>query len=141
MMKKLLFSMALALLMVSMPSFSKTSKKLFSYEQAKEMGYIAPSDSVYDKMYSVAIYCIGADYENREFEHLASHHKDWEEDILDDCASYRTVMEVCRFYFEQPVFWKAVGSQEWDAELQTLIEYWLEFDPSDKIILEYAKYD
>lgn len=141
-MKKLLFSMALALSMVSMPSpLRAESKSLFSYEQAKEMGYIAPSDSVYDKMYSVAIYCIGADYENREFEHLANHHKDWEEDILDDCASYRTVMEVCRFYFEQPVFWKAVGSQEWDSELQTLVEYWLEFDPSDKIILEYAKFD
>lgn len=139
-MKKLLFSMALALLMVSMPSPLR-AEGLFSYEQAKEMGYIAPSDSVYDKMYSVAIYCIGADYENREFEHLANHHKDWEEDILDDCASYRTVMEVCRFYFEQPVFWKAVGSQEWDSELQTLVEYWLEFDPSDKIILEYAKFD
>lgn len=139
-MKKLLFSMALALSMVSMPSPLR-AESLFSYEQAKEMGYIAPSDSVYDKMYSVAIYCIGADYENREFEHLANHHKDWEEDILDDCASYRTVMEVCRFYFEQPVFWKAVGSQEWDSELQTLVEYWLEFDPSDKIILEYAKFD
>lgn len=141
-MKKLFIMMALTLVFVLMPSFVKASdKQLYSIEQAKEMGFIAPSDSVYDRMYSVAVYCIGADYENAEFEHLANDHKDWEEDILDDCASYRTVMEVCRYYFEQPVFWKAVGSQEWDEELQNLIEYWVKHDPSDGIIQEFAKFD
>lgn len=139
---KCLIETALTLCLVLMPSFSEASEKeLYSIEQAKQMGYVAPSDSVYDKMYSVAIHCIGVDYEKAEFEHLANKHKDWEEDILDDCASYRTVMEVCRFYFEQPVFWDTVGDIEWGAELQTLVEYWLEYDPKDRVIQEYAKYD
>lgn len=130
------------LAMALMPlSVKACEKKLYSFEDAKSMGYIAPNDSVYDRMYDVAAYCIGADYEYAEFEHLATLHKDWEEDILDDCASYRTVMEVCRFYFKQPVFWRAVGNKEWHEELQTLIEYWLKFDPKDKIIQEYAKYN
>lgn len=139
---KCLVSMALVLLMVLMPSLVRASEsKLLTLEQAKEMGYIAPNDSVYDKMYAVAIHCIGVDYEKAEFEHLANEHHDWEEDVLDDCASYRTVMEVCRFYFEQPIFWEAVGEQEWGSELQTLVEYWLEHDPKDEIIQEYAKFD
>lgn len=96
------------------------------------MGYIAPNDSVYDRMYSLAVYCIGADYEYAEFDHLANAHKDWEEDILDDCASYRTVMEVCRFYYKQPVFFSQISEKEWDSELVTLIAYWLKYDSSDK---------
>lgn len=137
-----LFKMALVLVIVLMPSLVYAGKKrLFNVQECKEMGYIAPNDSVYDRMYSVAVYCIGADYENAEFEHLANSHKDWEEDILDDCASYRTVMEVCRYYFKQPVFWKAVGSQEWHEELQTLTEYWLKYDPSDEFFKEMVKYD
>lgn len=141
-MKKLLLILMALTLFVLMPSLVKASeKKLFSIDEAKEMGYIAPNDSVYDRMYSVAVYCIGADYENAEFEHLANSHKDWEEDILDDCASYRTVMEVCRYYFKQPVFWKAVGSQEWYGDLQTLTEYWLRYDPNDKFFNEIAEYD
>ena len=141
-MNNLLFSVALALSLVLMPSSVKAGeKKLFTIEQAKEMGYVAPSDSVYDRMYNVAVFCIGIDYENSEFEHLATSHKDWEEDILDDCASYRTVMEVCRFYFEQPIFWKAVGDKRWNSELFTLTEYWQMFDPSDKFFQEMAEYD
>lgn len=135
-----LIGTALVLSLVLVPS-SVRSESLFSIEQAKQMGYVAPSDSVYDKMYDVAIYCIGADYERAGFEHLANEHKDWEEDILDDCASYRTVMEVVRFYFEQPAFWSETKSKQWDSELRTLVEYWTEFDPSDKFMKEMAEYD
>lgn len=141
-MKKLFVLKALILLLVLMPSFVKAGeKKLFTIEQAKEMGYVAPSDSVYDRMYSLAIYCIGVDYEKAEFKHLANEHQDWETDILDDCASYRTVMQVCRFYFEQSVFWSQVGEREWDEELTTLSEYWQKHDPSDKFFQEMAEYD
>ena len=136
-----LFKMALVLVIVLMPSLVNAGeKKLLSIQECKEMGYVAANDSVYDMMYSLAITCIGADYEYAEFKHLANVHKDWEEDILNDCASYRTVMEVCRFYFKQPVFFSQVNDK-WDCELSTLTEYWLKYDPSDKFFQEIAEYD
>lgn len=141
-MKKLFIKMALVLAIVLMPSLVKASeKRVFSLDEAKEMGYIAPSDSVYDRMYSVAVYCIGTDYDKGEFEHLATDHQDWELDILDDCASYRTVMEVIRYYFEQPIFWDTIGEQDWHSELHTLIEYWVKHDPSDGIMKDFQKFD
>lgn len=141
-MKSCCLKMALVLVMVLMPSLVNAGeKRLFNVQECKEMGYIAPNDSVYDRMYSLAVYCIGADYEHAEFDHLANVHKDWEEDILDDCASYRTVMEVCRFYFKQPVFFSQISEKEWDSELVTLIAYWLKHDSSDKYFQEVAEYD
>lgn len=140
-MKTCCLKMALVLVIVLMPSLVFASeKRLFSVDKARAMGYIAPNDSVYDRMYTLAINCIGADYEYAEFKHLANVHKDWEEDILDDCASYRTVMEVCRFYFKQPVFFSQVNDK-WGCELATLTEYWLKYDPSDNFFQEIAEYD
>lgn len=140
-MKTCCLKMALVLVIVLMPSLVFASdKKLFSIDEARAMGYIAPNDSVYDRMYYLAVSCIGADYEYAEFEHLANVHRDWEEDILDDCASYRTVMEVCRFYFKQPVFFSQVNDK-WGYELATLTEYWLKYDPSDNFFQEIAEYD
>ena len=141
-MKSCCLKMALVLVIVLMPSLVNAGeKRLFNVQECKEMGYIAPNDSVYDRMYSMAVYCIGADYEYAEFDHLANAHKDWEEDILDDCASYRTVMEVCRFYYKQPVFFSQISEKEWDSELVTLIAYWLKYDSSDKYFQEVAEYD
>ena len=141
-MKSCCLKMALVLVIVLMPSLVNAGeKRLYSISEAKDMGYIAPNDSVYDRMYALAVYCIGADYEHAEFDHLANVHKGWEEDILDDCASYRTVMEVCRFYYKQPVFFSQMSGKEWDDELVTLTAYWLKYDQKDEYFKEVAEYD
>lgn len=95
--------------------------------EASEKQSIKPTVEQYDKMYAFAselMFLDGA-------ESICERHSDWAEDIFEDCASYKTVMQVCRFYIKQREVWEKVLSDDrHNSELELLSAYWKD----DKII-------